>query len=245
MRSSPYQPLGPLRVGDWIWSVTWYWNRRLAKMVSTNWQLHGKGHTSSRLLHDLPRTDLQDLTALTCLTPFISTNLGVFTPNSQLHICIFFYTLYIYIHTCLHCWSYNYNTFLRQQYTDHQSLQVLGAALSSTLLITCTRSVLCILGGRQTPFGQTSCTLTCIQAMTALHSDHWPLQSRTDLQDDVVYAWTTKNRTFRCSNLVLVDYTWTTKNRTFRGSNLVLVDYGWTTKNRTFYCSNLVLVDYA
>jgi hypothetical protein len=59
-------------------------NGRLAKMVSTNWQLHGKGHTSSMLLHDLPCTDLQDLTALTCLTLFISTNLGVFTPNSQL-----------------------------------------------------------------------------------------------------------------------------------------------------------------
>jgi hypothetical protein len=95
------------------------------------------------------------------------------------------------------------------------------------------------------PFGQTSCTLTCIQAITALHSDHWPLQSRTNLQDDIDYAWTTKNRTFCYSNVVLVDYAWATKNKTFRYSNLVLVDYAWTTKNRTFRCSNLVLVDYA
>jgi hypothetical protein len=127
-------------------------------MVSTDWQLHGKGHTLSRLLHDLPRTDLQDLTTLTCLTLFISTSLGVFTLNSQLQICIFFCNLnYIYIclnsvdDTYLHHWSCNYNTFLRQQYTDHQSLQVLGAALSSTLLIACTRSVLYVLSGRQTP----------------------------------------------------------------------------------------------
>jgi hypothetical protein len=81
--------------------------------------------------------------------------------------------------------------------------------------------------------------------MTGLHSDHWPLQSRIDLQDDVDYAWTTKHRTFRCSNIVLIDYAWTTKNRIFCCSNLVLVDYAWTTKNRTFHCSNLVLIDYS
>jgi hypothetical protein len=80
------------------------------------------------------------------------------------------------------------------------------------------------------PFDQTSCTLMCIQALTALHSDHWPLQSRTDLQDDIDYAGTTKNRTFRCSNLVLINYARTTKNRTFRYSNLVLIDYAGTTK---------------
>jgi hypothetical protein len=73
------------------------------------------------------------------------------------------------------------------------------------------RSAHCVLGGRQMPFGQTSCTLTSIHALTALHSDHWPLQSRTDLQDDIDYAGTTKNRTFRCSNLVLIDYAGTTK----------------------------------
>jgi hypothetical protein len=60
------------------------------------------------------------------------------------------------------------------------------------------------------PFGQTSRTLTCIQALTALHLDHWPLQSRTDLQDDIDYAGTTKNRTFRYSNIVLIDYAGTT-----------------------------------
>jgi hypothetical protein len=169
-------------------------NGRLAKMASTSWQLYGKGHTSSRLLHDPLRTALQDLTALTCPTPSISTSLGVFTPNSQIQICTFFYTTFvlwimIYIHiystivdyTCLHCWFYNYNNFLINQYIDHQSSWVLGAALSSTSLIACTRSALCVLGGWQMPFGQTNCTLTCIQALTALHSDHWPLQSRTDL----------------------------------------------------------------
>jgi hypothetical protein len=60
------------------------------------------------------------------------------------------------------------------------------------------------------PFGQTSRTLTCIQASTALHSDHWALQSRIDLQDDIDYAGTTKNRTFRFSNLGLIDYAETT-----------------------------------
>jgi hypothetical protein len=87
-----------------LWSVTWYWNGRLAKMASTSWQLHGKDHTSSRLLHDLLRTGLQDLTALMCPTPSISTSLGVFTPNSQIQICTFFlyyfctlnYDIYIY-----------------------------------------------------------------------------------------------------------------------------------------------------
>jgi hypothetical protein len=194
-------------------------------MASTSWQLHGKGHTSSRLLHDPLRTGLQDVTALTCPTPSISTSLGVFTPNSQIQICTFFlyyfctlnYDIYIYIHlttvdyTCLHCWLYNYNNFFINQYIDHQSSRVLGAALSSTSLIACTRSALCVLGGRQMPFGQTSCTLTCIQPPTALHSDHWPLQSHTDLQDDIDYAGTTKNRIFHCSNLVLIDYAGTTK----------------------------------
>jgi hypothetical protein len=147
-------------------------------------------------------------------------------------------------YTCLHCWFYNYNNFLINQYIDHQSLRVLGAALSSTSLIACMRSALCVLGGRQMPFGETSRTLTCIQALTALHLDHWPLQSRLDLQDDIDYAGTTKNRTSRCSNLVLIDYTRTTKNRTFRCSNLVLIDYAGTTKNRIFRCSNLVLIHY-
>jgi hypothetical protein len=64
-------------------------------MASTSWQLHGKGHTSSRLLHDLLRTGLQDLTALTCPTPSISTSLGVFTPNSQIQICTFFCTTFV------------------------------------------------------------------------------------------------------------------------------------------------------
>jgi hypothetical protein len=36
---------------------------------------------------------LQDLTALTCPTPSISTILGVFTPNSQIQICTFFSVL--------------------------------------------------------------------------------------------------------------------------------------------------------
>jgi hypothetical protein len=108
-----------------LWSVTWYWNGRLAKMVSTNWQLPGKGHTSSSLLHDSPRTDLQDLTALTCLTLFISTSLGVFTLNSQLQICIFFYTLnyniYIYIFSWLHLFTsliLQQITLLRQSYAN-------------------------------------------------------------------------------------------------------------------------------
>jgi hypothetical protein len=80
------------------------------------------------------------------------------------------------------------------------------------------------------PFGQTSRTLTCIQALTTLHSDHWPLQSHTDLQNDIDYAGTTKNRTFHCSNLVHIDYARTTKNRTFHYSNLVPIDYVGTTK---------------
>jgi hypothetical protein len=69
-----------------------------------------------------------------------------------------------------------------------------------------------------------------MQAPTALHSDHWPLQSRIDLQDDIDYAGTTKNRTFCCSNLVNIDYAGTTKNRTFCYSNLVNIDYTGTTK---------------
>jgi hypothetical protein len=165
---------------------------------------------------------LQDLTALTCPTPSTSTSLGVFTPNSQIQICTFLYTtfvlwimIYIYSttvdYTCLHCWFYDYNNFLINQYIDHQSFRVLGAALSSTSLIACTISALCVLGGRQTPFGHTSCTLTCIQALTALHLGHWPLQRPTDLQDDIDYVGITKNRTFHCSNLVLIDYSGTTK----------------------------------
>jgi hypothetical protein len=58
-----------------------------------------------------------------------------------------------------------------------------------------------------------------MQALTTLHSDHWPLQS--------------------------IDYDGTTKNRIFRYSNLVNIDYGGTTKNKTFCCSNLVNIDYA
>jgi hypothetical protein len=69
-----------------------------------------------------------------------------------------------------------------------------------------------------------------MQALTALHSDHWPLQSRTDLQDDADYAGTTKNRIFCYSNLVNIDYAGTTKNRTFYYSNLVNIDYAGTTK---------------
>jgi hypothetical protein len=205
-----------------LWSATWYWNGRLAKMASTSWQLHGKGHTSSRLLHDPLRIGLQDLTTLTCPTPSISTSLGVFTLNSQIQICTFFCTtfvLWIMIsiystivdYTCLHCWFYNYNNFLINQYIDHQFSWVLRAALSSTSLIACTRSALCVLGDPQMPFGQTSCTLTCIQALTALHSDQWPLQSRIDLQDDIDYAGTTKTRTFCRSNLVLIDDAGTSK----------------------------------
>jgi hypothetical protein len=114
------------------------------------------------------------------------------------YTCVHSTLVYIYIYsttvdyTCLHCWFYNYNNFLINQYIDHQFSRVLGAALSSTSLIACTRSALCVLGGRQMPFGQTSCTLTCIQALTALHSDRWPLQSHTYLQDDIDYARTTK-----------------------------------------------------
>jgi hypothetical protein len=69
-----------------------------------------------------------------------------------------------------------------------------------------------------------------MQAPTALHLDHWPLQSRTDLQDDIDYAGTTKNRIFCCSNLVNIDYAGTTKNKTFCYSNLVNIDYAGTTK---------------
>jgi hypothetical protein len=132
-------------------------------------------------------------------------------------LLLYFELWYIYIYstivdyTCLHCWFYNYNNFLINQYIDHQSSRVLGVALSSTSLIACIRSALYVLGGRQMPFGQTSCTLMCIQALTALHSDHWPLQSRTDHLVHIDYARTTKNRTFRCSNLVHIDYARTTK----------------------------------
>jgi hypothetical protein len=166
-------------------------------------------------------------------------------------LLLYFELWYIYIHstivayTCLHYWFYNYNDFLINQYIDHQSSRVLGAALFLTSLIACMRSALCVLGGRQMPFGQTRCTLTCIQAPTALHSDNWPLQSRTDLQDDIDHAGTTKNRTFCCSNLVNVYHARTTKNRTFCYSNLVNVDHAGTTKNKTFCCSNLVNVNHA
>jgi hypothetical protein len=151
-------------------------------------------------------------------------------------LLLYFELRYIYStivdYICLHYRFYNYNNFLINQYIDHQSFWVLKAALSSTLLIACTRSALCILGGQQMLFGQTSRTLTCIQTLIALHLDHWPLQSRIDLQDDIDYAGTTKNRTFRCSNLVLIDYAGTTKSRTFRYSNLVLIDYAGTTKTK-------------
>jgi hypothetical protein len=129
---------------------------------------------------------------------------------------------------------------LINQYIDHQSSRVLRAALSSTSLIACTRSALCVLGGRQMPFGQTRCTLTCMQALTALHLNYWPLQSRTNLQDGIDYARITKNRTFCCSNVVNIDYAGTTENRTFYCSNLVNIDYAGTNKNRTLCCSNLV-----
>jgi hypothetical protein len=136
----------------------------------------------------------------------------LFCTTFVLRIMIYIYIyLTIVDYTCLHCWFYNCNNFLINQYIDHQSSWVLGAALSSTSLIACMRSTLCVLGGRQMPFGQTSCTLTCMQTLIALHLNHWPLQSRTDLQDDIDYAETTKNRTFRCSNLVLINYTRTTK----------------------------------
>jgi hypothetical protein len=110
-------------------------------MVSTSWQLHGKGHTSSRLLHDLPHTDLQDLMALTCLTPFISTSLGVFTPNSQLQICIFFLNYNIYIYMFEFSWLHLFTLLILQlqhlfEITVHRSPIPSGSQSSSVLDLT-------------------------------------------------------------------------------------------------------------
>jgi hypothetical protein len=130
-----------------LWSVTWYWNGRLAKMASISWQLHGKGHTSSRLLHDPLHTGLQDLTLLTCPTPSISISLGVFIPNSQIQICTFFVLLlylelwYIYIYILDYSWLHLFTLLILQlqQLFDkpvHRSPILLGSWSSSVLDLT-------------------------------------------------------------------------------------------------------------
>jgi hypothetical protein len=90
---------------------------------------------------------LQDLTALTCPTPFTSTSLGVFTPNSQIQICTFFlyyfctlnYDIYIYIldYSWLHLFTL---LILQLQWLFdkpvHRSPILLGSQSSSVLDLT-------------------------------------------------------------------------------------------------------------
>jgi hypothetical protein len=90
---------------------------------------------------------LQDLTALTCPTPSISTSLGVFTPNSQIQICTVFlyyfctlnYDIYIYILD--YSWLHLFTLLILQlqqlfEKTVHRSPIPLGSWCSSVLDLT-------------------------------------------------------------------------------------------------------------